>query len=335
MKTISFIALSMMLSVSTSAFAQEETSDTSTTTTIQKSDVVPKEGEVKDIDDEIKNKKLRAELGSKKKLSVSMSLGYSGGSIEKPLDRSRPNYRAASIGELANTSIAGTVALKYRLTERDSLSFGTGVSYLTPFHNKASEIQNNKVEGAERRLFNVATPYISYSRAYKAGGIQNISSVGYSHTTIQQYIERDKSVGSVDLSQTLLGSPVEGLDLGVSLGLSHEIYSDGIRGTNYSVINAKGEDEVIGETRPDFQLGVYPFLEYALTEKASFRTVFGYFNYEKNRAQGNFRNTNPYQSMGIGYSVTRDIYLYPNLQFRPDNIRADLTNVALSTTINL
>lgn len=331
MKTISFIALSMMLSVSTSAFAQEETSDSqSTTTTIQKSDVVPKEGEIKDIDDEIKNKKLRAELGSKKKLSVSMSLGYSGGSVEKPFDRRRPNYRAASIGELANTSIAGTVALKYRLTERDSLSFGTGVSYLTPFHNKASEIQNNKVEGAERRLFNVSTPYISYSRAYKVGGIQNITSVGYSHTTIQQYIEQDKSVGSADLSQTLLGSPVEGLDLGVAVGLSYEIYADGIRGSNYAI-----DGEVIGETRPDFQLGVYPFLEYALTEKASFRTVFGYFNYEKNRSADSFRNTNPYQSMGIGYSVTRDIYLYPNLQFRPDNVRADLTNVALSTTINL
>jgi hypothetical protein len=39
--------------------------------------------------------------------------------------------------------------------------------------------------------------------------------------------------------------------------------------------------------------------------------------------------------MGIGYSVTRDIYLYPNLQFAPEQISAQHTNVAINATINL
>lgn len=332
MKTLSFIALSMMLSVSTSAFAQEETtSDTSTTTTIQKSDVVPADKEVKDIDDEIKNKKLRAELGSKKKLSISTSLGFSGGSIEKPLDRRRPNYREAGAGALRNTSISGAVALKYRLTERDSLSFGTGVYYATPFHNTAGEVSKNVNRDNGTALASISTPYISWSRAYSVGGIQNITSAGYSHTTIQESIDLDKSVGSADISQTILGSPVTGLDLGVAVALSYELYSDGTRASGYT----DEDGAVIGETRPDIQLGVYPFLEYALTEKASFRTVFGYFNYQRTREASSYDTQKPYQSMGIGYSITRDIYIYPNLQFRPDDLRADKTNVAFSTTINL
>ena len=42
----------------------------------------------------------------------------------------------------------------------------------------------------------------------------------------------------------------------------------------------------------------------------------------------------PYQSMGIGMAVTRDIYLYPNVQFLPLDMRSDLTNVGMSANIS-
>ena len=36
-----------------------------------------------------------------------------------------------------------------------------------------------------------------------------------------------------------------------------------------------------------------------------------------------------------GVKVTRDIFLYPNVQFVPDQLRSKQTNVALSTNINM
>lgn len=318
-KKISFIAMSMTLAMSLPAVSQES-SDSTTESTIKKSDVVPAESAVKDIDDEIKNKKMRAELGSKKKLSMSLSLGYSGGSVEKPLDRTRPNYRSGKVGVATLTSLGGSVSMKYRLSERDAVSFGTGVSYLTPFYNSSNELRENKSSETGKSLFNVSTPFISYSRAYKAFGMQNVTGAGYSHTTTQEILDRDKMTGSPYISHTFIASPVEGLDVGLASYLYTYFYTDAVEA---------------GDTRSAWEIGLYPFLEYAFTENASFRTVFGYFNYEQARGTSEFVNGLPYQSMGIGYSVTRDIYLYPNVQFIPNNIRGDLTNLALSTTINL
>jgi len=40
-------------------------------------------------------------------------------------------------------------------------------------------------------------------------------------------------------------------------------------------------------------------------------------------------------STGIGISLGRDVFLYPNIQFIPTDIRSDRTNVAMSANVNL
>jgi hypothetical protein len=42
-----------------------------------------------------------------------------------------------------------------------------------------------------------------------------------------------------------------------------------------------------------------------------------------------------YQSIGVGIAVTRDIYVYPNVQLVPDHIASNFTNFAVATTINM
>jgi hypothetical protein len=37
----------------------------------------------------------------------------------------------------------------------------------------------------------------------------------------------------------------------------------------------------------------------------------------------------------VGYSVTRDIFLYPNIQFLPNQVASDMTNVGIQATINV
>ena len=68
------------------------------------------------------------------------------------------------------------------------------------------------------------------------------------------------------------------------------------------------------------------------------RTISGLWVYDHLRSERDnftFAKNKIYQSVGLGISVTRDIYLYPNVQFLPEDIRSDLTNVALSANINV
>ncbi|BEV68389.1 hypothetical protein Bb109J_c1809 [Bdellovibrio bacteriovorus] len=101
------------------------------------------------------------------------------------------------------------------------------------------------------------------------------------------------------------------------------------------MIIAKGSFDVAGDSRYDYGVGLFPFAEYAFNDDYSFRTVFGYFQFAKYEEQGDLIQMEPYQSMGVGISVTRDIYVYPNVQFTPKDIRADRTNVAVSANLNL
>jgi hypothetical protein len=66
----------------------------------------------------------------------------------------------------------------------------------------------------------------------------------------------------------------------------------------------------------------------------NFRTVANVWTYEMYPVEGLVHDAYT-ESVGIGCSVTRDIFLYPNIQFTPGNISANLTNVGLTATINL
>src|SRR5690606_25493408 len=87
----------MASSIAFTAMAQEEQNEQQGKTAIKAEELAPK-NEVKgdDIDQEITNRKLRAETGSKSKYSISTDWTYNGGTIKDPGSDVRPNVRAAS-----------------------------------------------------------------------------------------------------------------------------------------------------------------------------------------------------------------------------------------------
>ena len=82
-------------------------------------------------------------------------------------------------------------------------------------------------------------------------------------------------------------------------------------------------------------LQIYPVAEYIINDKLNLRTVLGY-QWEQLRSTRytNYHKLAVFQSVGLGISVTRNIFLYPNIQFLPSDIRTDLTNIGLSAYIN-
>ncbi|WP_413289140.1 hypothetical protein [Bdellovibrio sp. HCB337] len=281
-------------------------------------------GETKDIDLEITNAKMRAESGSKSKWSIKADISYNGGNLEEPFGEVRPNYAGVSSQD-NSTSIAGTVAVAYRWSVADTLRAGTGILVLTPFHNTWEELTNS----SGVRKTDISNPYLEYSRAMRIGGFQNIFDTYYMQYTQSAYTEANY-VGLYDINHTVLYKfePTE-WELGLVTDLSYIFFSDGKDPTDTLTNPVNG--------RTDYTIGLYPFVEYAFNGRYSFRTVFRFLTFD------HYRYDDPWtfyrqlytQSVGLGIAITRDVYLYPNIQFAPEHLSPERTNVGLNTTINI
>lgn len=323
------ILLSLLLSSSVSFAQTEDATETSNNTKASVSEVQKSDEAQGDIDDEITNVRMRATLGSKSRWSMKASLAYTGGSVQEPLATVIPNYRSG-VDKPGLSSFGGNIGANYRMSKGGNLSFGTGVTMLAPLEGNPGESFENPIPGRTGTLerYNVSTPYVDYSHGFKLWGLQQISSATYSHYTSEELTSSagDNLFGNFSLSHVVLA------DLGTSnwqAGFSVSVDKDFFRGDYSQALIAQGYN------RYDWGVGLYPFAEYMFNDTFSFRTVFGYFQFRKLEQGNDVEQYEPYQSMGIGISLTRDIYLYPNVQFTPKDIRADRTNVSISANLNV
>ncbi|NUN06028.1 MAG: hypothetical protein HUU57_09725 [Bdellovibrio sp.] len=330
------LALALTAVFSANASAQTETKSESTSATnessVKVSDMQKPTEKVKDIDDEITDARMRATLGSKSMWSFKSSLAYNGGSLKDPGATVRPAYRTGPDTE-ALATLSGNVGVNLRLNERDNLSFGTGITIVDPFHGDITKNAEDKTyygNGKEVARYRVSTPYMGWSRGYKAFGAQMISSMTGSYYTADTTTALGYSY-NLSYSQTILANfGTTKWNGGVSFSLSKDFYGNEVTNKGFKADMNSGK-----VNREEWLVGAYPFMQYSFTDRYSFRTVFGYGEFQRKEDTTGFKQVEPYQSVGLGISVTRDIYLYPNIQFTPKDIRDDRTNVALSTNINL
>ena len=90
--------------------------------------------------------------------------------------------------------------------------------------------------------------------------------------------------------------------------------------------------------RVAWDASIYPFAEYKINDSISARTVFGYFNWKHlygDQNQWRLLQKYVYQSVGAAIFLSRDIYLYPSLQFVPNHMASNFTNVSLTATMNV
>ena len=159
---------------------------------------------------------------------------------------------------------------------------------------------------------------MSYGRVFKAGGIQNVLDASVSKYTAQEDLN-EKLNGELNLSHTMMGSVLNPkLEIGLSTYFSQEIYSQS------------------PSTIQMYQVALNPILEYAFTDKLSFRTVYRWLTYTSLTDEKNtYKLGKQTESMGLGYAVTRDVYIYPNMQWSWSAISADKTTVGVAANINL
>ncbi|RYZ68649.1 MAG: hypothetical protein EOP09_09215 [Proteobacteria bacterium] len=315
------LLLTVAALTSTTAFS-EEASSTATvpaapSSVVKSPATTNPEGE--DADHVITNRKMRAESGSKSRFSLASSLEYAAGSLNKPFASERPNIRGAT----ATTDVArlsGNVGMKYSLNATEALRLGLGFRWITPFGDKPSWYTGS--------TFDADNPVFNYQKMFRwLGGVQTVLQVGPTLYTASNL----KDNGFLANWNLALNNAYEIGKSGLSVGaLTQGGWSQ------FNRDDANGRD--LRGIQSDYYVGAYPFLEYVINDTLNVRTISGLFVYEHLRNESGaltFMKNKVYQSIGVGVSVTRDIFLYPNIQLIPADIQANNTNLALSANINV
>lgn len=283
------------------------------------SDVKPDKNKIQDdkVDEIITNKMMRAQTGSKSKFSISNSITYNGGTVDTPFNEHIPNISSGTgLTNVAN--MTDSISLKYRYSTKDSLLAGFGARWITPFNGGAvpDSYKGNK--------YDAYNPYVKYQHVYRVAGVQNAFTTGPTMTTFTD-LTRMGYVGNWLAQQN---SIVEIGHTGLSLGaLYYAIYA------TYNSESAPYRSSI-----SDYSAAFEPFAEYQLSPRLNLRTFLSLWSYEHIVAEPRaltFHQDTLTQSLGLGISVVRDVFLYPNVTFVPYDIRADRTNFGVSANVNL
>jgi len=302
------LILSLALIASTAAFAQDGSSSAATadvsanSSSLKQSDVTSSQTKREDIDDEITNARLRASTGAKSLFSIQSFVNYNGGSIQEPLSSKRPALSPGTSTE-SDVKLVGQVAIKYRMTDHDNLNAGFGFGWLTP--------------GKTGQKGQSEDPYAGYTRTFKAGGLQNVLDFTATKYTATSAVDAKMNYNLTADYQVLADIGKTKWQVGLYSAWARDAFTQNVDGQ---------QDYLMAD----------PFAEYAFSDKLSFRTVFNVGNfYNTQNATSTFKHDDSLQSAGLGISLTRDIYLYPNVQWAWQDIRSDKTDVAISAYINM
>src|SRR5690606_18324123 len=204
----------------------------------------------------------------------------------------------------------------------------------TPFHDKGARVDMPRKEFRKHnRELTVSDPSIGYTHLDNFAGWQSVTSLSYTYITNS---EQDKAGynSSAYFGQTFMRE----------VGNTGFSYGAAVTWTRYfhdkagNVTLSSGDVVSRKSLQAENTVGLFPAAEYVINDTFNLRTVFGWQYYSQTRKQAKDDTWNKrkvYQSVGLGISVTRDIFLYPNIQFIPSDIRSDLTNIAISANINV
>lgn len=256
---------------------------------------------------EITDAKLKADGGSLSKYSLSFNLSYYGPTLGDLGAKDQPNPDG-SIGTY-ETALGGSLGARYRLSSDSSISAGTGLKAIHPFH------------GMDR--FDTNNPYLSYNVFNRVGALQMRNSPGISVITIPNYTRVGEFASmSYDFSMVYnLGRSRFALGLDSSLG--------------YFLYNREYRKKDGKSSR--YNLAFYPALKYNFTDKLNLNTSLSlsFWNPRGRDDQWSMLNRSVNQRLALGYAVTRDIYVSPYLTFYPNNLTTDGTTLNFSTVFSL
>lgn len=292
--------------------------------TLKVESVAPTQNKVEgDLDQEITNPKLRAESGSKSRFSGSVSMIFKGGALSRPFGADRPNLAGLPENQV-DTSLDAGLKMRYRSNKHNSFTMGVGLGIRTPLQGDVNS-RTNQV--------NIGDPILGYNLTWAGWGVQNSANLYGSYGTSKESVRMDQ-FASLAADYNAVKS-FGRLQVGLTSSVYQNFYENK-PGENPETRNAEGSARL--DSRTSLAIAVNPNAEYMLTDRIALRTSMGLFRWQHLYGDPNnwsLIRTKQYMSLGVGWAVTRDVYLYPNVQFLARDIRSDYTNVGLNATLNV
>lgn len=271
-------------------------------------------------DELITNRRFRASSGSLSKWSFATTWNYNAGSLSSPLDAERPNLNAQ--GDIAAIqSLNADLNVSYRITKVDRLNLGVGMQILAPFHSTidTEDATAQKEFDDNQGDVDLNNPTLAYSRVAKFGGVQTILGLSLRQYTTGNLVDRGFDRRYQATVNTMYDVGATGFSFGAYL-----LYSE-----------FDGDDAAnLQASQLEREFAILPQAEYVINDTFNLRTISRAWWYQKTPVS-DYKKLTFTQSVGLGISVTRDIFLYPNIQFLPGNISSNETNIGLNANINL
>jgi hypothetical protein len=306
-----------------SAWATEpesKDSGSSTSTSVERPKATPAKDD--EADELITNRMMRASNGSLSKFSLNTGMTYQGGSLNKPFAADRPNIAAA--GDATSISgISGTFNGSYRLSAVNRLNLGAGLQMLAPFNDSINtrDARAQQEFDENQGQLDISNPFLSFTHMNKVFGVQTIVT-----TTATLFTAGNlRDAGYQNSADITLNTMYNVGDSGFSFGALF-LYSQFFFNKNDANL-LRFQNEVV--------YGFMPQAEYVINDTFNLRTIVRSNWYQNTRANSDFVKRPVTQSAGLGISVSRDVFLYPNIQFAYDDFGADRTNVGFTANINM
>lgn len=251
-----------------------------------------------------------------------MSLSYSGGSISNPFAADRPNI--ANAGDTTSiVGITGAFNGSYRINALNRLNLGAGLQMLAPF-NKTIDTNDPRAQkefDENQGELDVSNPFISYTHMNKFFGVQTVATASLTQYTASNLTD----VGYQNKAEASLNTMYNVGKTGFSFGAL----------MLYSKYFFDKDDDAFLSSQTDVVFGFLPQAEYVINDTFNLRTIIRSHWYQNTNANRDFTKRPVTQSVGLGISVSRDVFLYPNVQFAYEDLTAENTNIGFSANINM
>lgn len=278
-------------------------------------------------DHKITDAELKSRAGSLSTFSLKANFNYYGPTLENLSIADQPNPDGVTTASAVGPS--GSLGARYRLSSDTSITGNIGYTDQYLFTSKPSHLDMNN-------------PFVTFDKSFKLGPVQMVASPGVTWITSNVYRPQGELMGldaRLYSSMNLGSSPIS---VGASTTASYYIFDRDyipddanniglVKGRmKYSTVKHDGRIRRISVT-------VAPVIKYNVTSKFNVNTSFGFnfFNprYYDSATKFNSRVVNEW--VGVGYAITRDIYISPYVQFYPTQFNWKTATMNLSTTISL
>lgn len=270
-------------------------------------------------DERIQDMEMKAKSGSLSVLSMKFDLAYAGPRIDRlgEPDMPNPDHRARD----NRTSLSGLMGLRLRATSDLAFNASTGVKWYTPYQAMTGQ---DVPRPRNTKTYDVSNPQASVDYTSLWGKVQSRSALALVYETQDYYVQKGQT-GGFGFSQNLK----------YALGSSRWIVGSGFD-LDFFLYSRNYVPQTDGKVA-NYYLSWSPSVEYKILDRLNFRTSIG-FSYSAMRKFHNWMvwdQIAPTQRVGLGWGVTRDIYLNPYINFFIEHPKFATTSLSLMTVFSI